>query len=503
MNPEYKEGFVISIIGESRAFDDIAIPLHLSLGRLGHSSSLVRNKIHPKKMNIIFGLFNLSEDEIQSLPDNIIIYNLEQLIEGSKGFYPAYLKACARFSVWDYSKENINRFAEQFGITGVTHVPLGYCPEMTRIDPHYSKDIDVLLYGALNERRTALIDRLRAAGVNAMGFEGVFGLDRDILIARAKVVLNVHYYIPGIQEIIRLGYLWANKKCVVCECNADTEIHEGFENACIYAPYEQLEGKILNLLQQPRAVTAMETAAFLQFSEHSYEATLEPIVGKGPAQGKAYKPVPSFLNAGSGKNFLPQALNVDISSRWNPDIVLDISQPLNFVRSYETSRFGLIRITQGMFKKIRLFDVLEHVEDVLATMTNLLELLGNGGLLHLCVPYELGLGAWQDPTHRHAFNENSWLYYTEWHWYSGWREARFELEDCQYRLSSQGETMRKKGTAMEIILRTPRAVDAMEVRLRKRSTTFGEKTMFDQQNRSCYPRPQPEWTLQAFEKNEV
>ena len=503
MNQKYKEGFTVSVIGKSKTFDDVAIPLHLALGRLGHSSSLVHNTIYPQKTNIVFGLFNLSEDEIQSLPDNIIIYNLEQLVEGSKGLYPAYLKACSRFAVWDYSKENINRFAEHYGITGVSHVPFGYCPEMTRIDPDYPKDIDVLLYGALNERRVALINRLRAAGVNAMGFEGVFGVDRDILIARAKIVLNAHYYVPGIQEIIRLGYLWANRKCVVCECNADTEIHEGFENACIYAPYEQLEEKILHLLQQPRAIAAMEKAAFLQFSEHPYEAALEPLVGRASASCRAHTPVPRYLNAGSGKNFLPQALNVDISPRWNPDIVLDISQPLDYACSYETSRFGSVRITKGMFKKIRLFDVLEHVEDVLTAMTNLLALLDDRGLLHLCVPYELGLGAWQDPTHRHAFNENSWLYYTEWHWYSGWREARFELEDCQYRLSSLGEVMRNEGTAMDIILRTPRAVDAMEVRLRKRATTFDEKTMFDRQNRACYLTPQPEWTLQAFEKNKV
>ncbi|MDD4701686.1 MAG: methyltransferase domain-containing protein [Desulfovibrio sp.] len=500
MSSKYQEGFVVSIVEETKTFDDVAIPLHLTLRRLGHDSLLVRNEIHPQKMNILFGLFNLSEGELSSLPDNIIIYNLEQLVEGSKGLYPAYLRACSRFAVWDYSKENVERFAKQFGITGVTHVPFGYCPEMTRIDSSYPKDIDVLLYGALNERRVALIKNLRAAGVNAMGVAGAFGLYRDILIARAKVVLNVHYYIPGIQEIIRLGYLWANKKCVVCECNSDTEIHAGFENACIYAPYEELEEKVLSILQQPRAIAAMENAAFLQFSNSAYADSLKPVVGTGLARAKARAPVPSFLNVGSGKNFLPHALNVDISSQWNPDIVLDISQPLDAACTHETNRFGSVQIKPGMFKKIRMFDVLEHVADVLATMTNLLALLEDDGFLHLCVPYELGLGAWQDPTHRHAFNENSWLYYTKWHWYSGWREARFDLENCQYRLSSLGKDMRKNGDAMEVILRTPRAVDAMEVLLRKRPTNFDEKTMYDRQNRACYPKPQPEWSIKGFDK---
>lgn len=383
------------------------------------------------------------------------------------------------------------------------HVPFGYCPEMTRIDPCYPKDIDVLLYGAMNERRVSLIKKLRAAGVNALGFDGVFGLHRDILIARSKIVLNVHYYIPGIQEIIRLGYLWANRKCVVCECNVDTEVHEGFESACIYAPYEQLEEKVIDLLQRPRAIMAMEKAAFLQFGRNAYEEILRTVVGTGEAQPKVFAPMPTFLNVGSGKDFLTQAINVDISARWNPDIVLDISRPLDSEITYETSRFGAVQIKPGMFRNIRLFDVLEHVEDVLTTMSNLLALLGDGGVLHICVPYELGLGAWQDPTHRHAFNENSWLYYTEWHWYSGWREARFDLEGCQYKLSSVGKDMRKAGIAMDVVLRTPRAVDAMEVQLRKRATTFDEKTMFDRQSRACYSKAQPQWATQDFGETEL
>lgn len=89
MSQKCQKGFAVSIIGKARTFDDIAIPLHLALRRLGHSTSLIRNSLDPEKINIVFGLFNLSEDEISSLPENIIIYNLEQLIEGSKGLYPA------------------------------------------------------------------------------------------------------------------------------------------------------------------------------------------------------------------------------------------------------------------------------------------------------------------------------------------------------------------------------------------------------------------------------
>jgi predicted SAM-dependent methyltransferase len=44
-------------------------------------------------------------------------------------------------------------------------------------------------------------------------------------------------------------------------------------------------------------------------------------------------------------------------------------------------------------------DVLEHLPDLRTAMTSCLELLREGGRLHVRVPYDLSHGAWQDPTH--------------------------------------------------------------------------------------------------------
>ena len=83
--------------------------------------------------------------------------------------------------------------------------------------------------------------------------------------------------------------------------------------------------------------------------------------------------------------------------------------------------------------------------------------------MHIHVPYDLSLGAWQDPTHVRAFNENSWRYYTDWHWYLNWTD-RFELTALEMRLSKVGEALE---LPQDVILRTPRAVDSMYVVLTK------------------------------------
>ena len=57
-------------------------------------------------------------------------------------------------------------------------------------------------------------------GINVKALFGVYGRERDKLIARSKIVLNMHHYSSQIFEIVRVFYLLTNRKAVVAECNA-------------------------------------------------------------------------------------------------------------------------------------------------------------------------------------------------------------------------------------------------------------------------------------------
>ena len=119
-------------------------------------------------------------------------------------------------------------------------------------------------------------------------------------------------------------------------------------------------------------------------------------------------------------------------------------------------------------------DVLEHLDNLIEAMTTCLRLLKVGGIMKINVPYDLSWGAWQDPTHVRAFNEKSWLYYTDWHWYIGWSEYRFDLESLTYALSPIGAELQNQGVNLDLISRTPRAVDSMIVELKKRPLNSDE-----------------------------
>ncbi|PIE24486.1 MAG: hypothetical protein CSA62_04195 [Planctomycetota bacterium] len=181
--------------------------------------------------------------------------------------------------------------------------------------------------------------------------------------------------------------------------------------------------------------------------------------------------IPSTLHVGSGKNWRPEYLNLDIEPRWRPDILYDLAQPLpaDGQVTVDTERFGRLTLSENLFPEIIAQDVLEHIPDLSAAMTTMLHWLRVGGVLRIFVPYELSLGAWSDPTHVRAFNERSFHYYTVWSWYLGWRTHHFALTKMEFVPTDFGKSLTEKGVELDELLRTPRAIEQMYVELTKQA----------------------------------
>ena len=190
---------------------------------------------------------------------------------------------------------------------------------------------------------------------------------------------------------------------------------------------------------------------------------------------------PKRLNIGSGKTFKYNYLNLDISDYWKPDIIFNLNSPLllDGKRKFQTARFGEITLQSGSFDRIVAHDVLEHIHNLTVCMESCLNLLKIGGIFEILVPYDLSHGAWQDPTHVRAFNEESWLYYTDWFWYLGWKNDRFEVNKLEYELSDLGKKLQKDGVIFEDILRTPRAIDYMLIFLKKVALNEKDRAMLN------------------------
>ena len=179
--------------------------------------------------------------------------------------------------------------------------------------------------------------------------------------------------------------------------------------------------------------------------------------------------IPKTLNIGSGKDFKRDCINIDKDEIWKPDIIYDLNKSLcvGGSEAFHTLRFGGVAFKKNMFERIIANDVLEHITNLTVCMKSCLDLLEVGGVMEIIVPYDLSLGAWQDPTHVRAFNQNSWLYFTAWCWYLGWEKEMFELIKMEFKLSVLGKEKKENGWSIEKILDVPRATDGMRVELKK------------------------------------
>lgn len=232
----------------AHGFDDAILPMFHALRRLGFSVEIRVNTANPLSRNIVFGSCMAPRRVGRDLPGNSIIVNLEQLVPGSLWMNNNYLSHLHDFTVWEYSKQNLEVLHQQ-GITGAVLVPLGYVPEMTRLRPDLPEDIDVLFYGLVNSRRATLLSSLEQRNIRVYVAGGnTFGFARDVLLARSRLILNIHFAVPARLELVRLGYVWANKKAVVSELHGQTEVPEYLEEACAYAAYDALEEKVCALV---------------------------------------------------------------------------------------------------------------------------------------------------------------------------------------------------------------------------------------------------------------
>ena len=457
------------------AFREVAETLQYGLRNLGHPANIVENDAAPNSTNIFLGAHLLTPAETNALPPGSVIYNLEQL--GGPSLPETYYNLATQHEIWDYSRQNIDKWKTMNCKYKPNHVPLGYVPELSRIKSSPIQDIDILFYGSINERRKQVLDKLRTAHINVRTLFGVYGEERDREIARSKIVLNINFYDEKIFEIVRVSYLLANSKAVVSEDSLDPGV-PGSSSAVLSVPSDSLVDACLSLLQNDDERHRLEARAFQWFSQHKEGDILSAVLtqrNRTNVRCNSHGVIPRKLNLGSGKDWREDHFNVDVDPYWKPDAVLDFGVPIPIREPLPTERFGTVQLEEDFFDEILANDSLEHIRNLTTAMSTCLSLLKVGGTFRISVPYDLSWGAWQDPTHVRAFNERSWLYYTDWFWYMGWTKARFDLVQFDLGLSPVGQQLARQQVKGEDLARFPRAVDQMRVVLQKRLLTEKEK----------------------------
>lgn len=418
---------------------DAALYFQHQLRRLGAEPSIGKNRLRRDAVNLVFGA-HLGFEPGLAQTFCCIFVNLEQLGSGGSAMPAAYLDLLRTARVIDYDAGNPAAYGQRG--EDVPLVSFGYAPyagPVASAPPLNQRPFDLLFFGSMNARRQRLIERIERVGRTVVTFDApVYGPERDAFIVQARAVLNCHHYETARFEQVRAFQVLSLGTPVVSERTERTRPGPAFEESVSWFTERTLERFFAGEYADPGFAdqAARRLQAFRGFDPSAeYGQVLELARAAFGAWRSLGRPAPNpqrLLQIGSGKDYRPGWLNVDILDVARPDVRVDLSRPLAWPAVFESPYWGRVELRPGATELIYANNVLEHVPDLPTLMSNCLALLRVGGLMVIEVPHERSLGAWQDPTHVRAMNENSWLYYTDWFWYLGWFEHRFKLRELQW-----------------------------------------------------------------------
>lgn len=484
--------FNITALGAGAAFRECMMFCYYGIKSLGYPTTWLDAELDPEAINIVFGAGASDWHTLSAQASQIIIYNMEQVSPEVPWFDLSYFHQLMNTHVWDYNQRNIDAL-KAAGIPKIQLVPLGYCPELTEIaNPDLAtmtpieQDIDVLFYGSISPRRKRTLDAIRARGLNVVSTEDcqILGADRTAFIARAKVVLNVHYYeTVGIFEIVRVSYLLANRKAVVSELSPHTDIDSDIKDAIVSGMLDELPELCWQLVQDHDRRAAIERRGFEIFSQRQVNQILKPAVEHYLASQNLSSDIPSppcpplLLNLGAGKNWRFDALNIHPRADFSPDLIVDFNHPIQWDQPMTSWRFGEVRLVPSAFSKIIAKNVFQCCADVVQTLNNCLTLLEDGGILELEVPHDLSYEAWAAVDTKRTFNEQTWGRILQNWWQYGWQTHRFESINQQFIVTNSigFNALNEHNQNWDIITKIPRAIDALNITLRKRALTAEEQ----------------------------
>ena len=180
----------------------------------------------------------------QCFADRVTLYETENLLAASawRAHSETLRRMCPGVPWLNYSARN----AQVFGDTPrpLRRLLSGPC-EPPR--PRATGGPDVLFVGSMNARRARVLYQLTAAGYRVhTPAQPTFGADLAYLEGASRLVLNIHYYTPGIFESFRVVPAIHRGARVL------SEISEGGEGQewCECVPYDQIVERACAILQE-------------------------------------------------------------------------------------------------------------------------------------------------------------------------------------------------------------------------------------------------------------
>jgi hypothetical protein len=156
-----------------------------------------------------------------NLPKKYILWQVEQKKSGFFGDIYNNMLIKAKM-IWEYSMCNVEKYQKYIDNTKICYAPLPFI--RTSLDIQNYFEYDILFYGAKNERRHNILELLKNKYNICIAYD-VFNENRDLLIKKSKIIINLHYYDECSLETARINEVLKYNRLVLSEYPSNNDTH--------------------------------------------------------------------------------------------------------------------------------------------------------------------------------------------------------------------------------------------------------------------------------------
>jgi len=272
---------------------DLCRLVTFGLRSLGHDCDMSVNNFDASAINIVAMTHLLSEQDINAIMSaglKYICIQTETLFPGQgdvrvmSAFQgDQFERKCRRFyegavAIWEPYDSNME-LLRLFDIPPerLKKLSLGFHEKLIDVEhrPRDKKDIDVLFFGSVSDRRRAVFNGLVERGFRTVALLDAPAAFRNDLIARARLNINIHNSDTFRHlSLTRATYLLNNRASLVSE-TSDT--HPELRSLIFEADYHQLPERCAELLSSSN-LDELTEKSFQQFMETPMSGYLREIV---------------------------------------------------------------------------------------------------------------------------------------------------------------------------------------------------------------------------------
>jgi len=241
----------IVIIVTSIMIESIAINFSKFLFEFGIDNKVIYNLTEDmcnKSTNNELYLIIHNDSLHSMLPKNFILYQVEQM--NSNFFTLKYLKDLQTSNIiWEFSIRNKIKY-DQIDLKKIFYQPMPFYYDPPVNDSTNSTDesnvYDVAFYGTTNERRVKILNNLSDKFKTNVGY-GKISKERDSIIRKSKIILNLHYYKDSSLEACRINEILQYDKIIISELphSKDWFNKELYDNLVIFI--DEISDDLINI----------------------------------------------------------------------------------------------------------------------------------------------------------------------------------------------------------------------------------------------------------------